>query len=582
MGRFRTRVLADAPASWWVLGEASGTSAVDIGSTPHNSTYFNAPTLGAAGLVATEADTSITLSTTSQRVRVGLFYDFVGTASFTFAIKVKPTTIDATVRKLVDKTFTDGSGKQGWNAYIRFDSGSGKNIVVVERWLNGAADSTNSVPAASLVAGQSYEIVWTYNGTQQKLYINGELVNTGNSSKAMVSTTQNLALGNSDSSGGAIIGSIAHARIWTSALTAAQIRGQYQAQTAFPVRPLIRGVNTHISRDAAATQQAEATAIAGLGAQMARMELRWDLIEGTQGSPQWSQFDTAVQKLEALNVEPLFVVVGSPQWANGSADNLVIPDAGSGVTAPFTTWQTAFQTFITAAVNRYKPGGTLGTKVRRWELWNEPNLGNLYWKPTVDSAQYISWYVATRASVLAADPTALVAAGGIANWTVQGSGSQIIGSTWLQALCTANAQLDYVAIHNYSDAAPNNAAGPQNHLPGLKNSFDSPAAMRTLLDTNGYLNTPIWMTEFGWGSNLHGEAGQAAFVEEAFRVTREQWPYVDLALIFTAYDLSSNYGDFGMLHTDLKPKGAGRAFQRVAGRKPGLPGLLGRAFDRVT
>lgn len=66
---YRDAVLATNPIAYWRLGERSGTVARDeMGA--HDGTYVNAPTLGVAGLLAGDPDTSVTLDGTSQYIAV--------------------------------------------------------------------------------------------------------------------------------------------------------------------------------------------------------------------------------------------------------------------------------------------------------------------------------------------------------------------------------------------------------------------------------------------------------------------------------------------------------------------------------
>lgn len=51
---------ADAPVHWWRLGEPSGTTAFDVGSTPVDGTYVGGPELGDEGPVVNDPDTAVT------------------------------------------------------------------------------------------------------------------------------------------------------------------------------------------------------------------------------------------------------------------------------------------------------------------------------------------------------------------------------------------------------------------------------------------------------------------------------------------------------------------------------------------
>jgi len=55
--------------AYWRLGETSGTTAIDATSA-YNGTYVNKPTLGSAGAIVNDPDTSVTFNGTSQRANV--------------------------------------------------------------------------------------------------------------------------------------------------------------------------------------------------------------------------------------------------------------------------------------------------------------------------------------------------------------------------------------------------------------------------------------------------------------------------------------------------------------------------------
>ncbi len=137
-----------------------------------------------------------------------------------------------------------------------------------------------------------------------------------------------------------------------------------------------------------------------MGATVMRVELLWPYIEYTQGHPDWSVPDAIVNGLLADGIEPLFVIDGSPTWANGVTPSqhddyyLYVPTDP----AAFATWVSLYQQFITAAATRYKG------KVHFWEIGNEPN-SDAFWRPRVNLPQYAQWFTAINQALHAVDPT---------------------------------------------------------------------------------------------------------------------------------------------------------------------------------
>jgi hypothetical protein len=277
-----------------------------------------------------------------------------------------------------------------------------------------------------------------------------------------------------------------------------------------------------------------------VNAEIARSSLRWKMIETASGTFDWDRHDSVVDHYEDLGVKVLFTIRGSPQWASGSATEDVVPDAGSGVTATFQAWVAEYAEFVTLAVNRYMPGGTFGSQVRHWEVWNEPNLDG-FWQPTNDVDQYIYFYTQIRAAILDADPDALVAGGVITAYNAAGAGATE-GSDFLASLLAAGPELDVVSIHPY----------PSNGEPDVHdfnaNNFDDIAALRRQLDNAGYTSTRIWVTEWGWSTAAFSTAVQAQFLSDSLNMLQTRYrDLVDVAVYFMDIDtVTYQYG----LYTD--------------------------------
>ena len=119
-----------------------------------------------------------------------------------------------------------------------------------------------------------------------------------------------------------------------------------------------------------------------------------DRIERKRGQRDWSVTDSAIDKLAEVDIEPLFVLLGSPSWANGVPAD--VPEHQQYVPAEpkrFATWLSAFTDFAYDAALRYKG------RVHRWEIWNEPNLA-AFWRPRPTVDQYAEVYARLRAAIL--------------------------------------------------------------------------------------------------------------------------------------------------------------------------------------
>jgi polysaccharide biosynthesis protein PslG len=288
-----------------------------------------------------------------------------------------------------------------------------------------------------------------------------------------------------------------------------------------------------------------------LQAQIVRDSLLWHQIEPTEGRRDWSRLDSIVAQLRERDIEPLLVVVGSPSWANGipssvSGHHLQVPPPGPR----FEQWLDRYAEFVAEAVRRYR------TSVRRWELWNEPNLAR-FWRPAPDVEAYRRLYVRLRQTILDVDPDALVAVGGITNLTVSPPPDRV-GVEFLREFLSTRPPVDHVAIHPYMT---------RDHPPGVhvegQNNFDDIERVREELVAQGE-QAPLWVTEWGWSSAVVGEDAQARFVDAS--LTRlEQLPYVRVATYFADHDKPPEFLH-GLLRADLQPKRAAVPFRRHAQR----------------
>jgi polysaccharide biosynthesis protein PslG len=287
-----------------------------------------------------------------------------------------------------------------------------------------------------------------------------------------------------------------------------------------------------------------------LGASVVRDSLLWHEIEPVEGERNWARTDGLVEDLRAAGIEPTFAVFGSPSWANGVAEStpdhyLYVPPRGP----EFDGWLQRYSDFLAAAVERYQGF------VRRWEIWNEPNLA-VFWPPRPDPAAYRQVYETLRATILRVDPAAEVAVGGLGALAVA-SNPDISGLAFLRHLARAEAPLDNVAVHAYTSGGH----APQVHVPGERN-FGDIALVHDRLVALGE-RAPLWVTEWGWSSAAVGEERQARYVDRALSMLDHRYPFVELATYFADQDRPPDVF-FGLLDDGLEPKPAALAFRRHA------------------
>jgi polysaccharide biosynthesis protein PslG len=312
------------------------------------------------------------------------------------------------------------------------------------------------------------------------------------------------------------------------------------------------GVNSTLAFESGAERRGATVAAIDetLGAQVVRDSLLWNRVEAVPDEFNWSSPDGVVEDLTQAGIEPLLVIVGSPPWANGVPEStpdqyLYVPPRGP----EFDAWLDQYSQFVAAAVRRYKG------VVRRWEIWNEPNLA-VFWHPEPDPVAYREVYERLRATILRVDARAQVAVGGLGR-LASASRPDYSALAFLRHLRSAKSPLDYVALHSY----PTDQHAPDVHVPGELN-FDDIERVHDKLVAEGD-RVSIWVTEWGWSSDVLGESLQARYVDKSLAMIQNRYRFVRVATYFVDRDRPPEFY-YGLLDESLEPKAAALAFRRHA------------------
>jgi hypothetical protein len=314
-----------------------------------------------------------------------------------------------------------------------------------------------------------------------------------------------------------------------------------------------------------ADKQQTATAMADAGVKWTRITLGWRSLEPSKGSysSYWlADSDAAVQAASDAGVKIILDVLESPQWASGSTDKNAAPKDPQDLA-----------NFLSFMANRYKG------KVAAYEIWNEEN-GSRFWPSGPNAAAYTQLLKASYPAIKAADPSALVAFGGLVNGDYR----------YLEAAYAAGAKgyFDVMAVHPYTCWTPSSYYYVDSNENWVGNSSYTPKSgeRMTMYSYLSYRevhksmvaagdNKPIWFTEMGWstastgGSCVVDEQTQASYLTQAYKIA-DQDPYVQVALWYNFredyFSTGPSYfdGGFGMMRKDFTPKPAYYAFRDYA------------------
>jgi beta-glucanase (GH16 family) len=219
---YSAAVTADAPVGYWRLGESSGSVAADSAGN-NTGTYVAGVGLSAASLVpADAASTAASFDGLNDVVTVASTAALSPKTAVTVETWVRPKTIPAAgvFTSLVTKA----------ESYSLQFNGSQLEFTTMQ---NGTRRRVQA-PAGKLVAGQSYYVVGTYDGTTQRLYINGVQVAAAAFSSPLTVNTNRVLLGSWDSKSEFFAGSLDEVAVYGGVLTPAQITNHYTKATATP------------------------------------------------------------------------------------------------------------------------------------------------------------------------------------------------------------------------------------------------------------------------------------------------------------------------------------------------------------
>lgn len=280
-----------------------------------------------------------------------------------------------------------------------------------------------------------------------------------------------------------------------------------------------------------------------LGGAMIRRDFVWSEIEQAKGTRDFSAYDALVAEAQAANVTLLGTLDYGAPWANASSNG--------DIDYPPTDPQD-FANFAGATASHF------AGKVDAWEIWNEPNQGLRFWKPTLsgDPAAYGALLEDAYGSIHASAPSAKVLLGGTVFTP------QIIEGAipWLEDAYAAHADLaqhfDVAGVHTYM-------AYPPQLAPELGQLADAPLDDKIgmhawLLAQHGASATPIWITELGWPVYAAvDEQAQARFTVRATLIAARAG--ASAVFWYTLRDGPNPSAfppedAFGLLHHDSSPK----------------------------
>lgn len=251
------------------------------------------------------------------------------------------------------------------------------------------------------------------------------------------------------------------------------------AASATPIPRIVVGVNANNIWGPEVAGRRNLPAMRAAGVQVVRNDFNWNAVQRRGDRPyDWSSYDAVVADLARHGMRLQPVIDYSPAWAASIPGEVMSPPADMD----------AWAAFAAAGVARYGENGQFWREnpelpklpPNAWEIWNEPNLTELFWKAGRQPAVYADLLQRTANAIHAVDPGAIVAGGSLM------SGRDPID--FLRRMIAAQPGLvrsvDTWSYHPYGMSAEDDVR--------LVGEF------RTALDQLGMADRPIDITEFGF------------------------------------------------------------------------------------
>ncbi|UCG25343.1 MAG: cellulase family glycosylhydrolase, partial [Chloroflexota bacterium] len=268
-----------------------------------------------------------------------------------------------------------------------------------------------------------------------------------------------------------------------------------------------------------------------LGVGWVKVQVSWKIYQPEPvrlDDSRFEELDRLVAAAVENDIKVLLGVAKAPEWSRPTTEL----DGPPGDYA-------LFQSFMSSLATRYQG------RVKAYELWNEANLQREWNGAPLSAASLVELIRAGAAGVRAADPEAILISGAPATTGINDGVVAIDDRIYLDQVVAAGVTdvVDAIGAHPYGWANPPDSSAyagtPETSSHNDHSSFyfaDTLADYRQILDGAGHEQTPIWVTEFGWGSydGLESqppagleymaevnEAQQAIYTRRAYEIAQE-------------------------------------------------------------
>lgn len=287
------------------------------------------------------------------------------------------------------------------------------------------------------------------------------------------------------------------------------------------------------------------TAMAASGVTLLRQTFDWAQIEQKKGTYSFATYDAFVGEAARHGIEVMPILFNPPTFRSARPKG----NKTHGTYPPKSN--SAFARFAGRAVARYGPSGTYWSEnpdvpkrpIRRWQVWNEPNL-KVYWLPKTKASAYVRLLKAASQKIRALDSGAEVVGAGLPE---SHAGVPLVEYITDVLKAGGGRWMDTIGINPYARTAS-----------GVVSLLKK---VRKTLDSKGHGDVAIRATELGWsdvgpGSKYkRGSAGQATQIKSVVGKLAKARKSLKLSgfVYFNWRDAPpyAGFRDFWGLHTGL-------------------------------
>jgi hypothetical protein len=314
------------------------------------------------------------------------------------------------------------------------------------------------------------------------------------------------------------------------------------------------------------------------GVTTTRLDIQWAAIAPSRPADprdpadpayDWARADLIMLGLSERGITPIVSQYNTPAWASGGrsepgiVENTLAPDPD------------AYADFMFAVATRYSgamtsPGGDTLPEVRRFEIWNEPNLAG-FLKPQFEGGEpvsldnYAAMVRAAHPAIKEANPDAIVIAG-VGGPRSSTSETGLSAIDWARGLVDRDIPLDAYSQHIYPARGPLEVTSVVPSWSSIGRFLDELDAFRPGL--------PLYITEAGYTTaatpfrrSAVSEDQQADYLDQIYDLPQLEAERIKTVVWFNFQD-NVNW-PAGLLREDGSRKPSYDRFLRAVERQGG-------------